>query len=306
MQFVRQYSEIPLSHISDEDYPRAILEVVKKYIAVDEHEARLGAGLEAMLTDPLDYIHRIDDYDDDARDWEIELAGEEALESWQLALNEEQLRSRAYFKELMALRTYLIAELEYRGLTTKALEWGMDELQAIIVDQLRRDGRLKDSSQTISPATTTMPSSLQSTANDPGSLQLDDPVGLNWDYSDMVQYSSDDDLTSVVSDDEDNAPSEYDSTPSEGGSLEDSVESTILRQQLPEELDYQEEFYQQVLSAVDELEEIDRELEELDWSESSDEETGAESPRVRLEQRRQELIDWLRQEDVINMMQKFR
>ncbi|WP_422137607.1 hypothetical protein [Endozoicomonas sp. ALC020] len=310
MQFVRQHSEMPLSEIPDEDYPRVILEVVKKYIAVDEHETRLGAGLEAMLTEPLDYIHRIDDYDDDARDWEIELAGEEALESWQQALNEEQLRSRAYFKELMALRTYLIAELEYRGLTTKALEWGMGELQDIIVDQLRRDGRLKDSSQTISPTAITMLSSLQSTANDPGSLQLDDPVGLIWDYSDFLDHYSGgfNDLTSCASDDEDNPPSEYDSTQSEVDSLEDSVENETLWQQLPEDLDYQEEFYlyQQVSSAVDELEKIDRELEELDWSESSDEETGPESPRVRLEQRKQKLIDWLRQEDAVNIMQKFR
>ncbi|WP_252179269.1 hypothetical protein [Endozoicomonas sp. 4G] len=311
-QLARQGSETQSPDINDKEYAQAILEVVKKYIATNENEAHPGTGLEMLLSDPLDYIYRIEDYDDDDRDWEAELAGVKAPEPWQQALQEEQFRSRVYFKELMALRTYLVAELYYRGLKTKALEEDQVELETILNDYLgwpaesREFYRMKkmqpiaevDSEDTLSEAS--------------GRLQTRGRPNLEWDYTALLGLSDESDTAAGV------MPLEYGL--GETSSIEDLVKNDMLRQQKRElrevEVDsqeelyqkelYQKELYQEVLGAMAELEEIDRQLEELDLSESNDAETGAENQRAILEQKQQELHDWLGQEDVEQVAQRFR
>ncbi|WP_257291829.1 hypothetical protein [Endozoicomonas sp. ONNA1] len=304
VQFVRQSSEMQPSDTPDEEYALTILEVVKKYIALDENEARPGTGLETLLTDPLDYIYRIDDSDDNDRDWETELAGEEAPESWHLALKEEQQRSRAYFKELMAFRTYLVAELGYRGLKTMALEECRVELEGIISDYLGISEELKEISLTNSPVTTTMPSSSR--------VPPDRLPDLEWDNYGDLRGSSDLSEDAAHSDD----GMQYEPTrPESWSSFEDYYENDELGQQRREdhepEMNDQQELNQKVLSVLGELENIDHELAELGQSEqiaasSIGKETGTDSRRARLEERKAELSAWLLQEDVYTVMQKFR
>ncbi|WP_062260797.1 hypothetical protein [Endozoicomonas arenosclerae] len=348
VHFARQRSEMDPQSLPDDEYAKGILEVVKKYVDLQSDAARPGSGLETLMTDPLQYIYRFDDEDSDERNWEIELAGVDAPESWRLALAEEQRRSRTYFKELMAFRTYLIAELECRGLQVKGLQEYKDELEARVDEYLGRRSEAAEKSQVRfqhsmdeivlkqyteddfekewvpTPAISPMPSALRYLPpHDLGSLQSsgypslqsNGLASLEWDNSDIYPSALNSKPTAQVAPfvpdlERSVSPEHGPSRPESRNSLPDLVENAMLRQQ-NRALHGVELGYQDVISALDELEEIDKQLEELDRSgpvslSSSSDGTEADRRRARLEERQKELYDWYRQEDVNKLIQEFR
>ncbi|KEQ17254.1 hypothetical protein [Endozoicomonas numazuensis] len=278
----RQNSEINPSGLSDDEYAQNILDVVKKYITLDENETRPGSGLETLMTDPLDYISRLDDDVDDDRNWEVELAGIQAPESWHLALQEERRRSRAYFKEVMALRTYLIAELQLRGVSLKEMkdykadlearvdEYLLSPVELIEKSQIRLQEKMDDvgrkqftvvdiekewtPSSTTSTTSTTSPIPSALSYLPSHSLPSSGFPSLQWDDGDILASSKPTAKVATTPPDLERSISpDYDPTrPDSRNSLSDLVENAMLRQQ-HRGLQRVEVGYQEVLGALDDI-----------------------------------------------------
>jgi chromosome segregation ATPase len=256
VEFARKRSEFDPSELADEAYRERIIGVVRKYIVLDEEETRPGSGLETLLTDPSNYIYRFEDGPDETiRDWEKELEGVEAPQAWREALEEERSRSRHFFQELMALRTYLIAELEFRGERTKGSMEFDKELEAKIdkrvLPQYMEDNT--DHEWTITPSSAPLLSSqdlssLESSSQ--GSLQSSGLPSVEWDNADM-------ELSPLAS----KPPV---------SSIPDLVENVMLKQQRKGVGSVLSNFAE-LIRALDELEQIDSNLEELLPDEGSNE-----------------------------------